>query len=361
MSKETKNPRLDADFAITPAGISKTGTLYRNYPKSAIPADTLVLTPAGFKTARSLTIKDKIISGDGKPARISAICRNDPEDIYKITFKSGRVLYTSGDTAWLPQKDSQENIKRVVTTKDIMERIQTRKNNDLRLNVFMPVNGPVEFDQTQPDYHTIESRNEAVANLFRLYGKKGSVPELRFPSDYDLKRVRQTASILRSLGYNVRRTARVIQIFTGHDLENPNGPGNRLAKPSDFQDEFINVECTGIQEPTICIAPESGVYNYIVQDFCIIHTSIFSGHFEGREPRKPWGTTDEHPVALRYLYPIKQKDSPKPKINANTNPDQNQTPTKRSPRRRRICGVKKRRSDTGKNHKKKSTKPEGKS
>lgn len=341
LSTEIRNPNKTAheiDLAVTPFGISKAKVLYRGYPHAAIPADTLVLTPNGFKPAGDIKITDQIISGTGRAVSINAISKNPAEPVYETTFKSGRKIHTSKLAMWAPHQNQKGDISDVNTVHDICNRLQRQQEKGIntRLNIFMPVNGPVMFSPTNiftanvsydelkalaidqfkrpmPDQYLtakITERQLILQFFMNWFGRQMQNWELDIPECWHENVKSQLLFIFRSLGLNIHVTPAklsghtcTLKILTCKNLINPEQPPFRYPKPMDFVDEITGTKLTQDVKPMVCIAPQSGTYNFIVEDFCVFHTTLYSGNFEKQIPLMPWGTEQHDKKPLDALYP----------------------------------------------------------
>lgn len=331
------NPALsshDIDLATNPTGLGKSLVLYRGYPTSSIAANEPVLTHKGPKAAQELDIQDLIISGTGEIAKISAISKNPAENVYLVTLKSGREIPCSANMLLVPSQDKNNNINAVVTAKDLHQYKQTHSGK--LPAIYMPVNRPVKFNQTlvTPDinsknlnrladkkfnrplpeswlYSDIAQRQKIIQFFVQHFAYADINWELDIQKEWHPDIKSQLNTILRSLGYNTRfmpakrisTSTCVLKIFTCANLLKPNRPPIRVPAPMDYADQIVDIKLKNSQEPTICIAPEPGVYNYLLANFCVVHTTLYSYAFDKRMPRLPWGTDNKTQKSLRVLYP----------------------------------------------------------
>lgn len=363
---ETRNPNLseqELKHATSPAGLSVSKVLYRGYPTASISAETPILTAAGFKPAGELTIDDIIISGTGEPAKISAIMKNPPEPVYRVNMKSGRAVVTSADGLWSLWETASKDIRRVTTTRDIYERTQRHIQNNINapLMLAMPINGPAEtdngtaidirklkqlalagFPEPMPSewlFASVHERTQILAFFATYFGKYEHNWTIPLQTTWNPEIHAQLLGIIRSLGLNVRMQEKSMRICTYKNLTNFNGLPLRIPKPMDFRDDILSAELLPELQPTICIAPEPHIQNYIVQDFCVVHTTLYSYDFDSKLPCMPWGTPQNQQVPLRYLY--KSFETKKPQKKSLTTKESKPAPGAK-PKRRSIVKKKKR-------------------
>jgi phosphate starvation-inducible protein PhoH and related proteins len=108
----------------------------------AMPLDTPVLTPDGFRAIGSLTVGDLVIGSDGKPTPVIGVYPQGEKDIYRVTTQDGASTLASGDHLWaVATRDDRRRGKplRILTTREMI--------GDLRANRYeLPLHSaPVRF------------------------------------------------------------------------------------------------------------------------------------------------------------------------------------------------------------------------
>lgn len=305
-------------YATAPFGSSVTGTLWRGYPYSAVEESTPVLTVDGFKQARHLTLDDRIISGAGVPAAIAAIVSRGPEDVYHVMYRSGRVMDVSGGALLAPRFPREGVIRHVVTAKtleaemrryDVGGRLPRRVYNPTCRAVRFPDRGNTVREKDVPvlaaclcvpdEYLTapVEVRRRLLTGIVSAHGAYDEAWTVSVPKDAGPDAPERTCSLARGLGYAaVIQLSRgdgvtfVVRILTGDDLSNPGGPPMRAPRPDDGMDEITDVGKRPEKRQMVCIAPESGVYNYIIKDYLVMHATLYGYDFDGQKPVVPWGS-----------------------------------------------------------------------
>lgn len=304
--------------ATAPFGSSVTGTLWRGYPYSAVEESTPVLTVDGFRQARHLTLHDTIISGTGAPVAIAAILDRGPEDVYRVICKSGRVMEVSAGALLAPRFPREGVIQHVVTAKSLeTEMRKYDMGGRLPRRVYNPTCRAVRFPDRktatrEKDVPALASRlrvpddvltapgkirKRLLAEIVRAHGAYDKVWTVSVPKNAGPDTPERICALARGLGYAaVTQLSRedgiafVVRILTGDDLSNPGGAPMRAPKPDDGMDEVVDVMKTREKRRTVCIAPESGVYNYIVKDYLVMHATLYGYDFDGQKPVVPWGS-----------------------------------------------------------------------
>lgn len=118
----------------------------------AQPYDAKVLTPHGFVEMGTLKVGDTITGANGKPQKVLQIFEQGIRDICKIVFVDGGCVECDYDHLWkitttLIKKNKQQMI---VDTRTLIDMMNARdgKYGSVR-NIFMPLVGAVEYDQTK--------------------------------------------------------------------------------------------------------------------------------------------------------------------------------------------------------------------
>jgi phosphate starvation-inducible PhoH-like protein len=95
----------------------------------AMPTDTPVLTPDGFRPIGSLAVGDLVIGSDGEPTPVIGVYPQGEKDIFRLTTQDGASTLCSGDHLWaVATRDDRRRGKplRVLETREMI--------GDLRAN-----------------------------------------------------------------------------------------------------------------------------------------------------------------------------------------------------------------------------------
>jgi phosphate starvation-inducible protein PhoH and related proteins len=115
----------------------------------AMPTDTPVLTPDGFRPIGSLTVGDLVIGSNGKPTPVLGVYPQGVKDIYRLTTQDGASTLCSGDHLWAvstPDVRRRGKPLRVLTTREMIGNLRASHNHRYELPLH---NAPVCFPYRQ--------------------------------------------------------------------------------------------------------------------------------------------------------------------------------------------------------------------
>ena len=192
--------------------------LFRQSGK-ALPMNTKIPTPSGFKLMRDIHVGDTVFGADGKPTTVIAETNPKPLRMYKITFDTAESVVACEDHLWRvcdghanTNTLTSKNVS-VKSTKEILDAIGTE-------SYWIVPTQKVHYDTPYTSWKFTEetteipnevmfssNREEALNEIKRVY------QDLRFPYTR-LKLANQVYSLLCSLGHNVRvdQTSSTIQL-----------------------------------------------------------------------------------------------------------------------------------------------------
>ena len=111
----------------------------------AMPLETPVLTPDGFRPIGSLTVGDLVIGSDGKPTPVLGVYPQGEKDIYRVTAQDGASTLASGDHLWaVATRDDRRRGKplRVLTTREMIGNLRANHYHRYELPLH---SAPVRF------------------------------------------------------------------------------------------------------------------------------------------------------------------------------------------------------------------------
>lgn len=118
----------------------------------AIPNNTLIPTPQGFKKVGDIQVGDYLFGQDGKPTKVLATYpQPEKKEIWKITFSDGRVAECCGEHLWEYRYESHRGkAYRVEDVQTIYSRVQKLKNglkdsSNKGYRFHIKINEPVEY------------------------------------------------------------------------------------------------------------------------------------------------------------------------------------------------------------------------
>lgn len=111
----------------------------------ALPVDTPIAVPGGWRAIGELAVGDEVISGEGRPVVVTAVSPvwRDRE-VFELTFDDGTSLRCDGEhlwSAWTVNDRSSGRPPRTVSTRDIIAKF-TRANGQRYWSI--PLAGPIE-------------------------------------------------------------------------------------------------------------------------------------------------------------------------------------------------------------------------
>jgi phosphate starvation-inducible PhoH-like protein len=111
----------------------------------AMPLETPVLTPDGFRPIGSLTVGDLVVGSDGEPTPVLGVYPQGEKDIYRVTAQDGASTLASGDHLWaVATRDDRRRGKplRVLTTREMIGNLRTNHYHRYELPLH---SAPVRF------------------------------------------------------------------------------------------------------------------------------------------------------------------------------------------------------------------------
>ena len=111
----------------------------------AMPFETPVLTPDGFRPIGSLTVGDLVIGSSGEPTPVIGVYPQGEKDIYRVTTQDGASTLASGDHLWaVATRDDRRRGKplRVLTTREMIGNLRANHYHRYELPLH---SGPVRF------------------------------------------------------------------------------------------------------------------------------------------------------------------------------------------------------------------------
>lgn len=120
----------------------------------AIPNDTIIPTPTGYKRVDEVEVGDYLFGQDGKPTKVLAkYPQPEKKDVWEVTFSDGRVAKCCGEHLWEYRYEAHRGqAYRVEDIQTIYERTLKLKNglknsNGKGYRFHVKLNQPVEYDE----------------------------------------------------------------------------------------------------------------------------------------------------------------------------------------------------------------------
>jgi phosphate starvation-inducible PhoH-like protein len=111
----------------------------------AMPVDTPVLTPDGWRRIGSLRVGDLVTGSDGLPTPVLGVYPQGVKDVYRVTAQDGASVLACGEHLWsVSTRDDRRRGKpmRVLETQQMMGRLRAAHYHRFQL----PLVAPVEFE-----------------------------------------------------------------------------------------------------------------------------------------------------------------------------------------------------------------------
>lgn len=119
----------------------------------AMPGDSPILTPRGFRPMATIRVGDEVVGSDGAPTRVIGVYPQGELPIYRVTFSDGASVECCGDHLWFTAtRRERKNARRhrvppfslgaVRCTREIA---RTLCSADGHTNHFIPLVKPVQF------------------------------------------------------------------------------------------------------------------------------------------------------------------------------------------------------------------------
>lgn len=124
----------------------------------AMPLDTPVLTPTGYRPMGAIAVGDRVIGADGQPTEVLGVFPQGEVDIYRVHFSDGASVECCGQHLWFTAtRQERKNARRrgmspfdlgrVRSTTDIAN---SMLSTDGHFSHFIPLVQPVEFAPGEP-------------------------------------------------------------------------------------------------------------------------------------------------------------------------------------------------------------------
>ena len=111
----------------------------------ALPLDTEIPTPDGWKTMGELKVGDRVFGADGAPCNVTfATGVQLNRQLYEVEFEDGVVIRADAEHQWSIRKRQAPLTKRVATTAEMLEKL---RESDGHYVWSVPCAKPVEYEQ----------------------------------------------------------------------------------------------------------------------------------------------------------------------------------------------------------------------
>ena len=309
----------------------RTGVLWLTLRYGAVLADQMglgksaavsepVLTPIGWRCMGELQVGDYVIGSDGRPTKVVGVFPQGVREQYRVELSDETSTRCDLDHLWLVQRkpapwagpDPDPDTSQVLTTRQLLEK-GLRKRDGLSYRWYVPVAGPVRFDQTETSvrledfylvgvlttrekrllpevylYGDVETRRALLAGILDEGGGAFDRPEM--PVHYEAwcsDLAKQIAQLVRSLGCVawIGRPLKgtedpSVKGWTCVEIAAPFNPfrgPEKLARYTPYRPSHAihSIEPCGAEE-SVCIRVEAEDQLYVTNDFIVTHNTVQS-------------------------------------------------------------------------------------
>lgn len=114
----------------------------------AIPNNTLIPTPLGWRKVGDIKVGDYLFGRDGKPTKVLNVFPQGEKEIWNVTFSDGRTANCCKDHLWTYGYESNGEIYyQTESTEQIYKKALKLKNSFKDCNFRIPLNQAVEYDE----------------------------------------------------------------------------------------------------------------------------------------------------------------------------------------------------------------------
>lgn len=117
----------------------------------AVPLNTPVLTPAGWKPIGELKVGDEVCNTYGSISEVKGYFPQGKKDAYKVTFTDGSSAICCDEHLWevnTPTRKKRGNPGMVMSLSEIIKKGYKEKNGNLKY--YIPITKPVQFSAKAP-------------------------------------------------------------------------------------------------------------------------------------------------------------------------------------------------------------------
>ena len=234
----------------------------------AIPNDTLIPTPNGWRKVGDIKVGDYLFAQDSSPTKVlSVFPQPEEKEIWKVTFADGRVAECCGEHLWEYFEDGK---KKVEDTQTIYKRIKRKKA--FKSNFSIRVNSP---------YGNYTFAKSFVNSLLDIESKcisfSRSEKERVAIFDKEFFCLREVA-LLRGLGIIPQVTHMKNGFYRVSYSENDFGllekflNGEDVITPTKYL-KIINIKKTSQKTDMTCFTVDNKDHLFLMNDFIVTHNT----------------------------------------------------------------------------------------
>lgn len=234
----------------------------------AIPNDTLIPTPNGWRKVGDIKVGDYLFAQDSSPTKVLAVFPQPEEkEIWKVTFADGRVAECCGEHLWEYFEDGK---KKVEDTQTIYKRIKRKKA--LKSNFSIRVNSPYgNYTFAKSFVNSLLDIESKCISFFRRRKERVAIFDKEF---FCLREV----ALLRGLGMIPQVTHIKNGFYRVSYSENDFGllekflNGEEVIAPTKYL-KIVDIKKTSQKTDMTCFTVDNKDHLFLMNDFIVTHNT----------------------------------------------------------------------------------------
>lgn len=234
----------------------------------AIPNDTLIPTPNGWRKVGDIKVGDYLFAQDSSPTKVLAVFpQPTTKEIWKVTFADGRVAECCGEHLW---EYFENGKKRVEDTQTIYKRI--KKQKALKNNFSVRVNSPYgNYIFTKSFVNSLLDIESKCISFSRSRKERAAIFDKEF---FCLKEV----TLLRGLGIIPQVTHMKNSFYRVSYSENDFSllekflNGEEVIAPIKYL-KIVDIKKTSQKTDMTCFTVDNKDHLFLMNDFIVTHNT----------------------------------------------------------------------------------------
>lgn len=234
----------------------------------AIPNDTLIPTPNGWRKVGDIKVGDYLFAQDSSPTKVLAVFPQPEEkEIWKVTFADGRVAECCGEHLWEYFEDGK---KKVEDTQTIYKRIKRKKA--LKSNFSIRVNSPYgNYIFAKSFVNSLLDIESKCISFFRSKKERVAIFDKEF---FCLRE----ATLLRGLGMIPQVTHMKNSFYRVSYSENDFSllekflNGEEVIAPTKYL-KIVDIKKTSQKTDMTCFTVDNKDHLFLMNDFIVTHNT----------------------------------------------------------------------------------------
>ena len=234
----------------------------------AIPNDTLIPTPNGWRKVGDIKVGDYLFAQDSSPTKVLAVFpQPEKKEIWKVTFSDGRVAKCCGEHLW---EYFENGKKRVEDTQTIYKRIKRKKA--FKSNFSIRVNSPYgNYTFAKSFVNSLLDIESKCISFFRSRKERIAIFDKEF---FCLREV----ALLRGLGMIPQVTCMKNGFYRVSYSENDFGLLEKFLNGEDVITrtkylKIINIKKTFQKTDMTCFTVDNKDHLFLMNDFIVTHNT----------------------------------------------------------------------------------------